>query len=121
MEVPRYASAFCQSLIEQDPLQLLPRIALFGILVPGFNLVRDQSVINFDRLTYRDFIDAVVRQEIVVIVWTVHNSPSSRIASLLPLARVSASLSLHVFSMTMYQGVGSSLDAALRVVDIDFD
>jgi hypothetical protein len=42
----RYAAI----LIEQDPLQLLPRIALFGIRVPGFNLVRDQSVINFDRL-----------------------------------------------------------------------
>src|ERR1700730_434831 len=100
MEVPRHASAFCQSLIEQDPLQLLPRIALFGIPVPGFNLVRDQSVVDFDRLTYRDFI-AVLRQEIVVIEWTIHNCPTSRIGSLLPLARVSASLSLHVFSITM--------------------
>src|SRR5260370_39865725 len=101
MELPRHARAFRQSFIDQDPLQFLPRIALFGIRVPGFNLVRDQSVINFHRLTYRDFIDVVVRQEIVVIVWTVHNCPSSRIASLLPLARVSASLSLHVFSLTM--------------------
>jgi hypothetical protein len=42
----RYAAI----LIEQDPLQLLPRIALFGIRVLGFNLVGDQSVINFDRL-----------------------------------------------------------------------
>jgi hypothetical protein len=31
MEIPRHASAFCQSLIEQDPLDLSPRIALFGI------------------------------------------------------------------------------------------
>jgi hypothetical protein len=31
MEFPRHASAFRQSLIEQDPPQLLPRIALFGI------------------------------------------------------------------------------------------
>src|ERR1700730_2537590 len=103
MEVSRHALAFRQSFIEQDPLQVLPRIALFGIRVPGFNCVRDQSVVNFDRLTYRDFI-AVLRQEIqeiVVIVWTVHNCPTSRITSLLPLARVSASLSLHVFSITM--------------------
>src|ERR1700716_718275 len=55
------------------------------------------------------------RPVIVVTLWTDHNWPTSRMASLLPLARVSASLSLHLIQ-THFGGCisGNACDEGAR-------